>query len=212
LTLPGLYAVLDAEVAAAQGWSLETLARALLDGGARFFQIRGKSLSAGALLAAARAVVSLAAPLGGLVVVNDRPDVSRLAGAAGAHLGQDDLSPADARAVVGPDAILGLSTHTAVQVADAAHEPISYIAVGPIFATRTKYTAYAPVGLDLVRAAATTGLPVVAIGGITLDRAADVIEAGATSVAVIGDLLTGGTPSTRAHAFVERLTAAGAAL
>jgi thiamine-phosphate pyrophosphorylase len=122
-------------------------------------------------------------------------------------VGQDDLAPADARVQLGPDAILGVSTHDASQVARALQEPASYIAVGPIFGTRTKDTGYAAVGLDLVRAARRLGptVPIVAIGGITLDSAASVLEAGATAVAVIGDLLATGDPRARVEQYVRKL-------
>jgi len=203
LSLPGFYAVLDADVAAAHGWTLAALARAVLDGGARLLQVRAKASSSGDFLSMSRAIVALAVPYGARVVVNDRPDIAALAAAAGVHVGQDDLTPEDARTIVGADAIVGISTHTASQVADAAVRPVTYIAVGPIFATRTKDTGFAPVGLDLVRQATATGRPVVAIGGITLDRAADVLAAGATSLAVITDLLVDRDPAARVRAWVD---------
>ncbi len=106
---------------------------------------------------------------------------------------------------LGPDAIVGLSTHTDAQIAAAARTTATYIAVGPIYGTATKDTGYTARGLDLVRMAATTGRPVVAIGGITLARAPEVLEAGATSVAVISDLLTDGDPELRVRLFLSRL-------
>lgn len=212
MILPGLYAVLDAQVASARGWTLVDLAREVVAGGARLLQIRAKALSSRELVAACRAVVAVSAGAGARVVVNDRADVAALTGAAGVHLGQDDLTPAEARAIVGPEAIVGLSTHTSDQIATAAASPISYLAVGPVFQTHTKDTGYAAVGVDLVRIAAATGMPVVAIGGITLDRVAPVLGAGAASVAVIGDLLAEGDPAARTRAFVEAVAAAGGAL
>ena len=137
--------------------------------------------------------------------MNDRADVARLAGADGVHVGQDDLSVDQVRHVLGSDAIVGISTHDEAQIAAAALTSASYIAVGPIYGTATKDTGYAARGLDLVRLAATTGKPVVAIGGITLERAPEVLEAGATSVAVISDLVTGGDPERRVRQFLERL-------
>jgi thiamine-phosphate pyrophosphorylase len=126
-----------------------------------------------------------------------------LSGAAGAHVGQDDLPPGAARAQLGPDALLGYSTHDAAQIARAVQEPVSYIAVGPIFGTRTKATGYEPVGLDLVRTARrlAPAHPIVAIGGITLERAQSVLDAGATAVAVIGDLVAGGDPAARVASY-----------
>ncbi len=109
------------------------------------------------------------------------------------------------RVIVGPRSIVGLSTHDRAQIDRALETTATYIAVGPIFPTDTKDTGYGPRGLDLVRYAAGRGKPVVAIGGITLDRAAGVRDAGADAVAVITDLLTGGNPEARVRAFVERL-------
>ncbi len=106
------------------------------------------------MLELSRQVVELAAPFGAAVVVNDWADIAVLAGAAGVHVGQDDLSPAEARAIVGPDALVGVSTHTPDQIAEAADAPVSYIAVGPVFGTATKATGYDAVGLELVGRAA----------------------------------------------------------
>jgi thiamine-phosphate pyrophosphorylase len=212
LSLPGLYAVLDAEVASAHGWPLVDLAAAVLDGGATLLQVRAKTLSSADLLDLSRRVVELAAPFGAAVVVNDRADIAVLAGAAGVHVGQDDLWPAEARAIVGPDALVGVSTHTLDQIVKAANAPVSYIAVGPVFGTATKATGYDAVGVALVGQAAATSLDVVAIGGMTLDRVPHVIAAGATSVAVITDLLAGGDPAARTRAFVAAAAAARGAL
>lgn len=205
MRLPALYAVLDAEVAAAHGWTLPALARAVLAGGARLLQVRAKTLPSGELLAISRSVVAEAAAAGAVVIVNDRADVALAAGAGGVHVGQDDLSPSDARRIVGPERLVGISTHTSAQVAAACDSDADYIAVGPVFGTRTKQTGYDPVGFERVGEAAATGRPVVAIGGITLDNAASVLAAGATSVAVISDLLAGDDPEARTRALVERL-------
>jgi len=190
------------------GWAAEEVARAYLEGGVRTLQLRAKQLASGPLLALAESIVGAAAPFGATVIVNDRADVARLAGAAGVHLGQEDLEPAAVRLLLGPEAVVGLSTHTIAQIDEALRQPISYLAVGPIFGTMTKNTGYEPVGLDLVRAArrrVPPGMPVVAIGGITLERAPLVIAAGASAVAVIGDLLVTGTPRARAAAYCGAL-------
>ncbi len=210
MILPSLTAIVDADVTAAHGWTVPEAARACLNGGARLLQVRAKRVPSGALLAWCDEIVAAAGSFGAIVVVNDRPDVARMAEAAGVHVGQDDLTPRAARAVLGPTSIIGLSTHTREQVLRARAEPISYLAVGPVFGTRTKDTGYDAVGIELVRFASAadavdTPLPVVAIGGITLDRAAAVIAAGATSVAVIGDLFATGDPEARTRAYVERL-------
>jgi thiamine-phosphate pyrophosphorylase len=204
-----LYSIVDARVAATYGWKPADLARAYLRGGARLLQVRAKELGSAAYLELCEEIVEAADRFGAQVIVNDRADVAVLAGAAGIHVGQDDLSPADVRKVVGPASLVGLSTHAADQVARALLEPIDYLAVGPVFATGTKETGYEAVGLDLVRhAAAGAGhRPVVAIGGITIDTAPSVMAAGAAAVAVIGDLLATGDPEARAREFVRRLDA-----
>jgi len=205
-SLPRLQAILDVETARGAAIPPADLARAFLDGGARFIQIRAKQLPSGPFLELCDAVVRAAAPYDASVIVNDRVDLARLSGAAGVHVGQDDLPVASVRAILAPDAIVGYSTHNVAQIDGALAMPISYLAVGPIFGTRTKDTGYPAVGLELVRTAAARagGIPVVAIGGITLENAPAVIDAGAAAVAVISDLLTGGDPAGRVRQFVTR--------
>jgi thiamine-phosphate diphosphorylase len=126
-----------------------------------------------------------------------------MSGAAGAHVGQEDLAPRDVRTLLGPAAIVGHSTHTREQLEASSSEPLSYIAIGPVFGTKTKATGYEPIGLAMVTEAArlSKGLPVVAIGGITIQNAPSVIAAGASAVAVIGDLLIGGDPKARVEQY-----------
>ena len=209
--LPPLNAILDADVAARAGWTLFDLASACLNGGARFLQVRAKAASGARLFDETSAIVALAHASSAIVIVNDRADIARLAGADGVHVGQNDLAPAAVRPIVGTERIVGVSTHTIEQIDAAVLEPVDYVAVGPVFGTSTKLSAYEAVGLERVREAArkahARGLPVVAIGGITIDRAADVIGAGAASVAVISDLLTGGNPEVRVREYVRRLAA-----
>ena len=208
--IPRLNAIVDVEAAARAGWRPMDLTRALLDGGARFLQLRAKHLPSAELLDLAAAIAELARPRGARLIVNDRADLARLANADGVHLGQDDLPPAAVRAIVGADAIVGVSTHTVEQIDRAVAEPVSYVAIGPVFGTTTKATGYEAVGLEIVRAAAERaarrGLPLVAIGGITLATAASVIASGAASVAVIGDLLATGDPEARTREYVVRLS------
>ena len=145
---------------------------------------------------------------GAILIINDRADVAALSGAHGLHVGQTDLSPQDSRKVIGASSILGLSTHTKEQWDAAVLEPVSYIAIGPAFGTGTKDTGYSAVGLDIVTrasaAAAARGLPTVAIGGITIENAKSVIDAGASSVAVITDLLKD-DPEKRCREFLRVL-------
>jgi thiamine-phosphate pyrophosphorylase len=184
-------------------------ATACLDGGARFLQVRAKQRDSGWFLDVTARIVERASAAGALVVVNDRADIARLSGAGGLHLGQDDLPVAAARSIVGPDVVIGLSTHTTEQLAAAIVAPAGYVAVGPVFETASKDTGYSAVGLEMVRDAALVAgrqrLPVVAIGGITLERAASVIAAGAGAVAVISDLLSTGDPAARVRDYLRRL-------
>lgn len=206
-----LYVICDAEVCERAGWPLVDFASACLDGGARLLQVRAKHAPSRWLLEQAEAIVARAAAAGDArVIVNDRADIARLTGAAGVHVGQDDLSPSTVRRIVGADSLVGLSTHTPAQIVGALSEPISYVAIGPIFGTTTKETGHEPVGLERVRhvadLAAPRGLPVVAIGGITLESAESVIESGAACVAVVSDLLATGDPRGRVRAYVQRLS------
>lgn len=212
---PPLYAILDEETGVRAGWSVPALARACLAGGARLLQVRAKRATGGALLAMCEEVVSEARRHGAMVIVNDRADISVAAGASGVHLGQDDLPVAAVQHAFPSLAVIGVSTHSPEQFERAVAGPASYVAVGPVFETGTKATGYTAVGLELVRYAArrlggSSGQPsaaraLVAIGGITLERAPQVIEAGATSVAVISDLLSTGDPEGRVRQYVARL-------
>jgi thiamine-phosphate pyrophosphorylase len=203
-------AIVDADVAARFGWTMADLAAAYLDGGATLLQLRVKTAPSGWLLDTASAIVTLTHQANALLIVNDRADIARLSGADGVHVGQGDLPPASVRRVVDADAIVGLSTHTPEQVDAAVREPVTYVAIGPVFSTDTKATGYETLGLDPVRRAAgrarERGLPLVAIGGVTLETAPEVIRAGATTVAVISDLVAAGDPAARVRAYLARLT------
>lgn len=198
------YPIVDADLCRDRQVSPREVAAACFRGGARILQVRVKSGSSGDFLTLATAVVEEARPFGAAVIVNDRADIARMAGAAGVHVGQEDLPPDDVRAIAA-EAVIGLSTHDRDQVAGGLASAADYIAVGPIFGTATKATGYDARGLDLVRHASGRGKPVVAIGGITLDRAASVIAAGAAAVAVIGDVLAGGDPETRTRDYLRAL-------
>ena len=203
-----LYAIVDADLCARETRAAVDVARAFLAGGARLLQLRCKSMASGEFLDLAVAVVEACTSAGATLIVNDRADIAALAHAPGLHVGQDDLTPADARRVIGDQAIVGLSTHTQEQWERALSEPISYMAIGPVFGTGTKDTGYRAIGLETVRRASAAGtahrLPTVAIGGITLEHARSVIDAGAASVAVISDLLNG-DPEARVRAFLRAL-------
>lgn len=190
----------------AHGLDPRAVAEACFRGGARWVQIRQKAGGSAALLELVEAVSRVAAPFGASVIVNDRADVCRMAACAGVHVGQEDLPADEVRRLVGPDAIVGLSTHDRAQVDAALATTATYIAVGPVYTTATKDTGYGARGLELVGYAANRGKPVVAIGGITLERAPGVLRAGAAAVAVITDVLTGGDPEARARAYVDALS------
>jgi len=207
----GLYAILDCDAVAARGWAPADVCRAWLTAGVRLIQLRAKSARFGAFLDVADDIAPLCREAGATLFINDRADVAVLCGADGVHVGQDDLAPADAHRVFENGALglpfsgnvarpvpqgrglVGLSTHTDAQIAAAVSQPISYLAIGPVFGTGSKDTGYGAVGLAQVERAAVAaraaGLPLVAIGGITLDRAPAVWAAGADAVAVIADLL-----------------------
>lgn len=204
LTLPPLYAILDVELVTARGWLAADVCRAWLTAGVRLIQLRAKSLGFGAFLDLADEVADQCRDAGALLIINDRADVAVMCGAGGVHVGQDDLAPADVVQVAGPSAIVGLSAHDDGQVAEAVVQPISYLAIGPVYGTRTKDTGYTAVGGQQVGLAAlaahAAGMPLVAIGGITRDRAREVLGAGADSVAVISDLLPEGGAGLEARA------------
>jgi thiamine-phosphate pyrophosphorylase len=182
--LPRLYAMADASFG-----DCVQIAEALFAGGARLVQVRNKTAAAGDVLAQVERIMAFA-PSDAQVMVNDRVDIALLAGAAGVHLGQTDLPPVAARRMLGPGRIIGYSTHNLNQALDADGLPVDYIAVGPIFATATKENPDPVLGVDKLREICrAVRKPVVAIGGIRLDDAQQVLNAGAQSVAVIRDLL-----------------------
>jgi len=203
-----LYAILDVDLCAARGLDPLGVHRAWLGAGVRLIQLRAKSLASGAIVALASELAAESRSAGATFILNDRPDLTRLTGAAGVHLGQTDVSPRHARAICGPDAIIGLSTHSRSELHPAFSEPVDYVAVGAIFPTSMKGPAHPVVGLDLVREAAALGRahrrPIVAIGGIRLASAPGVIEAGASAVAVITDLVDD-DPADRARRFLDAL-------
>lgn len=204
---PFLYPIIDTGICTARQLDPVALAAIYVEAGVRILQLRDKNPSSAESLALAERIVHQAREGEALVIVNDRADIARLSGAAGVHVGQEDLGIPDVRRVAGSQAVVGISTHDESQIDEALGSDATYVAVGPIFGTATKDTGYTARGLDLVRYAANRGKPVVAIGGMTLDRAASVLEAGATGLAVITDLLSGHDPAARTREFVARLAA-----
>lgn len=181
-----------------------------LAGGAQVIQLREKGLPDREVLSRAREVRILTAQAKARFILNDRPDLARLSGADGVHLGQEDILPRDARRVLGPSALLGVSTHDRQQIERAMLNGAGYLGVGPVFPSGTKdFEALA--GLEFVRQAAeTTTLPWFAIGGINPENLDTVLEAGARRVAVSGAVVKAERPRMAAQALRERLDEATA--
>jgi len=186
--LPKFYPILDTEVSLRHRIEPLRAARQILEGGARIIQFRHKGFLSRGTFDWLERIAELARAAGAMLVINDRADLAKLFGAA-LHLGQDDLLPSIARRVTGPDATVGYSTHNEAQLREACAEPADYLALGPIFGTITKENPDPTVGVDeLRRLRPISNRPLVAIGGITRANALQVLDAGADSVAVIGDL------------------------
>ena len=185
--LPQVYPITDTQIS---GLSHAEQVAIFAERGATVVQIREKRATAFEFYEQARAALAIAAERGVHLIINDRVDITLATGATGVHLGQDDLPPEAARRLLGEDAVIGYSTHSVAQALEAARMPIDYLAIGPIFTTSTKENPDPVVGLEGLRAvkAAIADLPLVAIGGITPANAAEVLAAGADSVAMISGL------------------------
>jgi thiamine-phosphate pyrophosphorylase len=203
-----LYAILDVDISRSRGLAPADLLSAWLDADVQLVQLRAKTLAGGPLLALADDLVARTRAAGARLIVNDRADVAVMADADGVHVGQHDLAPAAVRTLVGEERWVGLSTHSDLQVESGCGAPVTYLALGPVFPTASKTASETVVGLEGVRRAAAraraSGLPLVAIGGITLATAPAVIAAGADAVAVISDLLAG-APEVRARQYLKAL-------
>lgn len=193
MKLPRIYPLTDVGLS---GLSHAEQVELLSRGGATLIQLREKHMPAREFYEQAKTAVRPGVQL----IINDRVDVALAIGAHGVHLGQDDMPPEAARKLLGPDAVVGYSTHNIEQAIAAAKLPIDYLAIGPIFATTTKSDTAPVLGLEGLRAVrqAIGSFPLVAIGGITHANARDVIAAGADSVAVISTLLSDPTHITEA--------------
>ncbi|MGA2601060.1 MAG: thiamine phosphate synthase [Bryobacteraceae bacterium] len=188
MKLPCFYPVLDSELCVRRGLEVAAAAEAILAAGARILQLRHKGHFSRDVFAQAERIAQACSSTGAIFVVNDRADMAMLL-AAGLHVGQDDLPPALARQLLGPERLLGYSTHNEKQLRAAGEEPVDYAAIGPIFRTASKQNPDPVVGLEeLSRLRPLTAQPLVAIGGITRSNALDAIGAGADSVAILSDL------------------------
>jgi thiamine-phosphate pyrophosphorylase len=203
LVLPRLYVILDS---ALLNIPVQDCAQELADAGVRLMQYRAKTALARDFLNSSRKLALQLNPLGVSFVVNDRADVVVLAGATGVHIGQDDLEVEQARALVGAEKWVGVSTHTIEQFRAGAASSADYVAVGPVFATSSKEKPDPLIGTEFIRRVRDlTDKPIVGIGGITLENAASVIGAGADCVAVISDVLRAPDRGRRAKQFLELL-------
>ncbi|HEY6269765.1 MAG TPA: thiamine phosphate synthase [Candidatus Acidoferrum sp.] len=209
LVLSRLYVILDAALLTVP----ETeCAEKLAAAGVRLLQYRNKWASAREVFESSKRLSALLIPQGVTFVVNDRADVALAAEASGVHVGQDDLGVESARSVIGAGKLLGVSTHNLQQFKEAAATSTDYIAVGPVFSTSTKANPDPVVGIEMIRQVRSlTDKPIVAIGGITLECAAQVISAGADSVAVISDILLAPEPGVRARQYIDLLETANRA-
>jgi thiamine-phosphate pyrophosphorylase len=199
-----LYFVCDARPAA----DLERLLRAALGGGADIVQLREKELGRMEIERAAQTFRRVADTYSALFIVNDDPELARICDADGVHVGQDDVSAEQARELLGPDAIIGLSTHSEEQIAASAERPVDYISVGPIWETPTKEGRPA-VGLDLIRHAAERAPhPFFAIGGIDPANAGEVVGAGAQRLCAVRAIRDAADPQAAAAALRQAFSGA----
>ena len=197
--LPPLYPITDTKLAG--GATHVQLAEALVRAGATWIQIRDKHLNDRELRDQVRACAGIP---GAKILVNDRPDIALVTGAAGVHLGDKDIPVEDARALLGPGAIIGISTHSVSEAVQASSRPADYVALGPVFPTNQATELRDSLGLEAIREAASRlSKPLVAIGGINLERADAVLQAGAASVAVISDLMTSTDLESRTMAYLK---------
>ena len=182
-----LYAILDLGYVEAK--QAGAVAEKVIAGGADVVQLRAKNRGASEISQIARDLIEIARNSRVPLIINDHPEVARDVGADGVHVGQDDLSIKEARAIVGPNCVVGKSTHSLDQAIGAFHEGADYIGFGPIFATPTK-PDYQPVGLDEIqRVHEAVRIPILCIGGIKLDNLPKLIEAGARRVVIVSGLL-----------------------
>lgn len=200
-----LYLVLDPDLCGGAEGMLRTTEEAL-EGGVTIVQLRAPTWKKRALAACARDLLEILRPRGIPLIINDHADVAAAVGADGLHVGQDDLSPADALRIIGPDMILGLSAGCMAEVRGADPALVDYLGIGPVWATATKKDAGEAVGLDgLAALRAATPLPVVAIGGIGASNAADVMRTGVDGIAVVSAICGQASPRTAAENLLVQL-------
>ena len=201
MTLPRFYPILDTETAAKRSVGVIDAATRILEGGAAILQFRHKAFWSREVFEVLQHVAEMCQACGVPLIVNDRADLARLVD-AGLHVGQDDLPPSAVRNMVG-NAALGFSTHNEAQLRAAEAEPVDYLALGPIFGTASKLNPDPVLGVEgLRRLRPLTKKPLVAIGGITVERAVEVYRAGADSLAVVRDVICAEEPAERVRKYL----------
>jgi thiamine-phosphate pyrophosphorylase len=201
--IPRVYAITDREMT---GLTHAEQVRRLAAGGVQLIQLRDKGAAPREFYRAAQEAMQVARKLGVSVIINDRVDIALAVEADGVHVGQDDLPPESARALLGEGKIVGFSTHSIEQAIAADRLPVDYLAIGPVFATPTKIDHEPVIGVELVRRVReAVEKPLVAIGGIALETAPAVMEAGADAVAVISGILKAKDITQRAREFCQLL-------
>lgn len=203
LKIPEIYPITDTRLS---GISHAEQVEKLISGGAKFIQLRDKYAAPKDFYEAANAALQIARETDVKIIINDRADIAHALKADGVHLGQDDLLPAEARKLLGKDAIIGFSTHTVEQAVEASKLPIDYIAVGPVFGTTTKENPDKITGIEMIKTVREMigKLPLVAIGGITSGNFRQVLDAGADSAAIISDLISDAENiSRKMHSFLH---------
>ena len=209
--LDRLHLCVITDVRLARGHDHVAIAEAALAGGADMIQLRDKTGNLRDLLPQAQTIQALCRARGAVFIINDRVDLALAADADGAHVGQEDLPAASARRLLGPGRLMGVSTHNLVEVEAAQQVGADYIGFGPMFATGTKNSAYTPRGLEALHGIRrAVSLPILAIGGISLENVSLVIEAGATAPAVISAVVAAPDIAAAAAAFRQRVAAAKA--
>jgi thiamine-phosphate pyrophosphorylase len=208
MPFPYLYPIIDSSLPAER---IVPFAEALARAGVELIQLRLKPASSATVFRHTQEMLDVLKPMGVRLIVNDRPDIAAITGAGGVHVGQDDLPVEAARQICARPQWVGVSTHNVDQLREADRTSADYIAVGPIFPTASKGNPDPVVGVEFVRAARQlTRKPLVAIGGITADRAEEVYRAGADSLAVISDLTKAGNPASRVREFAAAFNRARA--
>ena len=198
-----LYAILDASYAAPSQWP--TLATQLAEGGVGIFQLRGKKLTKDEILTSAKVLAPLLARRGLPLILNDHPDLVVPSGAAGCHLGQDDLGIPEARRLLGSATLLGLSTHSPCQAVAGQALGADYLGFGPLYATGTK-PDYKPIGPSKIREiAGKVTIPFFCIGGLNPERVSEAASLGADRVCLVSHLLLAPDPTKAAREILSRL-------